>query len=388
MDETLVILLIIAGALLSPILARLFHVPVAIAEIGYGLLIGNALGYRGSEFYIVDFLSEFGFLLLMFLAGLEADFNLIEKLPSRQLLFYFIYPPLITLISTSLLYYIGKPAIIGTLLSVIAIGLAFSLIKELGLTDTDVGKNIIIIGGIGEIWSLLILTFIDIYGVYGFNMEGIMSFTKILFLFISLFIFFNLLKLLVWWFPEVFQKLMYEKDPTAMGIRISLVLMFSLALITSYVGTESILGAFIGGILMSYFLRKKENLVEKLSAFGYGFLIPIFFITFGMDTDIEIFLKKDTIGYGILFTVMLILVRFVALPYLKILKMDLSKSVLVTLSLSFPFTLLIVGSEIAFSTGLIGDDLRASLLLCATLSSIIFPWIAKLIVKTDKILLN
>ncbi len=388
MDETLVILLIIAGALLSPILARLFHVPVAIAEIGYGLLIGSLLGYKGSEFYIVNFLSEFGFLLLMFLAGLEADFNLIEKLPSRKLLFYFIYPPLITLISTSLLYYMGKPAIIGTLLSVIAIGLAFSLIKELNLTNTDVGKNIIIIGGIGEIWSLLILTFIDIYGVYGFNTEGIMSFTKILFLFISLFILFNLLKLLVWWFPEAFQKLMYEKDPTAMGIRISLVLMFSLALITSYVGTESILGAFIGGILMSYFLRKKENLVEKLSAFGYGFLIPIFFITFGMDTDIEIFLKKETIGYGILFTVMLILVRFVALPYLKILNMDLAKSVLVTLSLSFPFTLLIVGSEIAFSTGLIGDDLRASLLLCATLSSIIFPWIAKLIVKTDKILLN
>jgi len=218
--------------------------------------------------------------------------------------------------------------------------------------------------------------------------QGIMSFVKILFLFISLFVFFNLLKLIVWWFPEVFQKLMYEKDPTAIGIRMSLVLMFSLALITKHVGTESILGAFIGGILVSYFLRKKENLVEKLSAFGYGFLIPIFFINFGMDIDLKIFIKKETIGYGILFTGMLLLVRFLALPYLKIFNMDLSKSMLITLSLSFPFTLLIVGSEIAFSTGLIGEDLKASLLLCATLSSIIFPWIAKLAVKTDKILLN
>ncbi len=388
MDETIVILLIIAGAFIAPFIARILHVPVAIAEISYGILIGNLFGYKGSEFYIVEFLSEFGFLLLMFLAGLEVDFDLIEKLPVKRILLYFVYPALVTFVSITVFHYTGRQVVTGMLISVIAVGLAFTILKELNLVNTSVGKNIMIIGGIGEIWSLLILTFVDIYGVHGFNMEAIMSFSKIVFLFISLFFLFNLLRLAVWWYPEIFQNLMYEKDPSAMAIRISLVFMFSFSLIAKFVGTESILGAFIGGILLSYFLRKKEDLVSKMSAFGYGFLIPIFFINFGMGIDLNSFIKISTIINGIMLTFLILGIRLITLPYLRIFSLSLKEGVFVILSLSFPFTLLIVGSEIAYTTGILSENAKISLVLSAVLTSVLFPWATKLLAKSDKALMS
>ena len=386
MDETLVILLIIVGAFIAPLIARLIHIPVAVAEIGYGILIGNIFGYKGSEIYIIEFLSEFGFLLLMFLAGLEIDFNLIERLPPKKLIFFFFYPPTITITSVILFYYMGKQIITGMLISVIAIGLSFTLLKELNIINTDIGKNLIIIGGIGEIWSLLILTFADIYGIHGLNMDAILSFSKIVFLFISLMFLFHILRLAVWWYPEVFQRIMYEKDPSAVGIRISLVLMFSFSLLVKLVGMESILGAFIGGILISYFLRKKGDLVSKLSAFGYGFLIPIFFINFGMGIDLNNFMKISTIIEGIMLTFAIFFVRFLTIPYMKLLAIDIKKGTFIILSLSFPFTLLIVGSEIAYYTGAISEQTKVSLILSAILSSIAFPWATKLYAKSDKAL--
>ncbi len=388
MNETIVILLIIAGAFIAPFIARVIHVPVAIAEIGYGIFVGNLFGYKGSDFYIVEFLSEFGFLILMFLAGLEVDFNLIEKLPVKRLLLYFLYPLTVTLVSIIVIGYLNFTFTVGMLLSVIAVGLAFTIIKELDLINTNIGKNIIIIGGIGEIWSLIILTFVDIYGVHGFSIDAIISFSKIIFFFISLFFIFNLLKLLIWWYPELFQRLMYERDPSAMAIRISLVFMFALSFLVEYVGTESILGAFIGGILFSYFLRKKEDLVSKLSSFGYGFLIPIFFINFGMGIDLNSFIKMSTIIDGVMLTLGLFIIRLVTLPYFRIFYLGWKESLFVSMSLSFPFTLLIVGSEIAYSSGLLSEQLKISLILAAIISSILFPWATKLFAKTDKALVS
>lgn len=40
---------------------------------------------------ILGFLADFGFLLLMFLAGLEVDFNLLRQLERRHFVFYALY---------------------------------------------------------------------------------------------------------------------------------------------------------------------------------------------------------------------------------------------------------------------------------------------------------
>ena len=51
------------------------------------------------------------------------------------------------------------------------------------------------------------------------------------------------------------------------------------------VGAENILGAFLAGVLVSL-LSPNQELIHKLDSFGYGFLIPIFFVMIGVELDI------------------------------------------------------------------------------------------------------
>jgi len=72
---------------------------------------------------------------------------------------------------------------------------------------------------------------------------------------------------------------------------------FSIALVVAWValaqslGTEVILGAFLAGVFMSIMAdQDKTALQEKLDTIGFGFFIPVFFISVGSEFDIESFL--------------------------------------------------------------------------------------------------
>ncbi|MBW2165510.1 MAG: cation:proton antiporter, partial [Deltaproteobacteria bacterium] len=54
---------------------------------------------------------------------------------------------------------------------------------------------------------------------------------------------------------------------------------------------SDLLGAFLGGALFSLIFRYRGVLEEKLMGFGYGFLIPIFFIHVGMNFDLRVLLE-------------------------------------------------------------------------------------------------
>jgi CPA2 family monovalent cation:H+ antiporter-2 len=70
------------GAFLMPLVAARVHVPAAVAEILYGLAV-SALGIT-HESATTDFLAELGFIYLMFLVGMEIDFNRIEREGTRS----------------------------------------------------------------------------------------------------------------------------------------------------------------------------------------------------------------------------------------------------------------------------------------------------------------
>jgi len=203
----------------------------------------------------------------------------------------------------------------------------------------------------------------------------------IVFLFFLLFFLaFRFIGLLIWWFPEIVKKLTYEEDPSAIGIRLSLALMFTSAVLAHVAGVESVLGAFLAGMVFSYFIRKKHDLEEKLSSIGYGFLIPIFFIRTGMGMDltgIDISLIKE-VGAILLLMLLVRLVPSLILPFGNF---SLKDSLLSSLLLSYPFTLMIAGIEIARLSGLIDERTGMILFLSAALSSLLFPWGAKVLVR-------
>ena len=60
---------------------------------------------------------------------------------------------------------------------------------------------------------------------------------------------------------------------------------YRLVALSESLGAENILGAFLAGVLVSLLSPNKE-LVQQLDSFGYGFLIPIFFVMAGVKLNI------------------------------------------------------------------------------------------------------
>lgn len=380
MSGEFLLLIVFGTAFIAPLFARTLKMPVPVGELVFGLLIGHLIGSGQELPEILLFLSKFGFLILMFLAGLEVDFNLVERIEGRLFLIYSLYVLSIFLVAVPLSLFLGMGVSVGIILSLISVGLMVATLRDMKLLGTSLAKKVLILGVIGEVASLFALTFMEKVGSFS-GWRHFLEELGIVFLFFLLFFLaFRLIGLLVWWFPEIVKKLTYEEDPSAIGIRLSLALMFTSAVLAHIAEVESVLGAFLAGMVFSYFIRKKHDLEEKLSSIGYGFLIPIFFIKTGMSMDltgIDLSLIREV---GIIL-LMMFLVRFIPSLVLLFGNFSLRESFLSSLLLSYPFTLMIAGIEIARLSGLIDERTGVVLFLGAALSSLLFPWGAKMLVR-------
>ncbi len=379
MSAEILMLIVFLGAFVAPVFSRALRMPVPVGELVFGLALGHTLSFQELP-EVLPFLSEFGFLLLMFLAGLEIDFNLLERIEARPLFIYVLYGALLFSLALlgALLLELPIPAVL--ILSLISVGLMVATLRDMGIGGSSFGKRVLILGVIGEIISLFVLTLMEKVGRFHGWPEFLKEMGLIALFFAGFFILFYAVRLLIWWFPELVKKLTYEDDPSAIGIRLSLFLMFTASVLAHLVGIESVLGAFLAGMIFSFFIRKKHDLEEKLSSIGYGFLIPVFFIKTGMVMELPPFSPEAVKDVALLLLFML-LVRLVPSVILTAGGFNLKESLLSSILLAYPFTLMIAGTEIAVSSGLIDGTTGAKLLISAVLSSLLFPWSSKLLVR-------
>ena len=380
MSGSLLLLFVFLSAFLAPPLSRLLRMPVPVGELVIGLLLGHFLAQGVALPEILGFLADFGFLLLMFLAGLEVDFNLLRQLERRHFVFYALYVVGMFLGAGLLAGLLGVGLAQALILALVSIGLMVATLRDMGILGRAFAKRVLILGVLGEVASLFGLTAMEKAAHY----QGLLSLLKevgiIALFFLLLFLAFRLAGLFLWWYPEVGRRLVYEEDPSAMGIRLSLALMFAAAVMSGLVGLESVLGAFLAGMILSYFLQKKHDLAATLSAMGYGFLIPIFFIRTGMGIDLSGLDGRLLLEVGQALLLML-LIRLLPAPFLLLGGFRLREAFLAALLLAYPFTLMIAGTEIARSAHLLDERAALVLLLAAALSSLLFPWTAKMLLR-------
>ena len=72
-------------------------------------------------------------------------------------------------------------------------------------------------------------------------------------------------------------------------VRLTVLLLFALVVIAADLGLDVILGAFAAGAILRLVLKDRdvERFESKLDAVGFGLLIPFFFVTSGMEIDLE-----------------------------------------------------------------------------------------------------
>ncbi len=301
-QEVLLSLLLITGlAALVPLLAarlQRFRVPIVVGEIIVGIIIGRS-GFNlvANDSEIIQFLAWFGFIFLMFLSGLELDFQALIPDDEDERTFW--QRPLVLAVGSFVItlalgmtFGVGMqrlgitdaPVLMGLILSTTSLGVVMPILKEKRLVTSRYGQTILVSALLADFITLFLLSIDVALIVKGITLDVLL----ILVLLLVVAIFLRVGKFLLS-VPGLGQVLREMAETTAqIRVRGSFALMVALAALASVLGVEVILGAFLAGAIVSILSdRNNPVLREKLDAIGFGFFIPIFFIMVGVNLDLR-----------------------------------------------------------------------------------------------------
>jgi Kef-type K+ transport system membrane component KefB/Trk K+ transport system NAD-binding subunit len=397
------LLLITTLAALVPLLAsrlRGWRIPIVIGEILAGMIIGTSGFNLVAPSPVLDFLAEFGFVFLMFISGLEVDISALtmpalseEREPFwRAPLFLAVLSFILTLVGAfAIAFGLGKaglvrsPLIIGLILSTTSLGIVVPVLKERGIAPTRYGQLMLVTALIADVVTLVLLSV-----SFGILQKG---FALQLILILSLVLIFAVFLRMGIVFSKVpgLKKVVQELSTATAQIRVrgAIALMVAWATLAHALGIEVILGAFLAGVIVSIIAGPEEAVLrDKLDALGFGFFIPIFFISVGSRFDLNVLIGSQEAL--ILFPLLLVAAYVVKVLPALVYRLAFSwrEGLASGFLLSSRLSLIIAASALAFELGVISEGVNADIVLVAmvtcTLSPILFTRIAPHVAEVER----
>ncbi|MBL7138181.1 MAG: cation:proton antiporter [Bacteroidales bacterium] len=146
--------------------------------------------------------------------------------------------------------------------------------------------------------------------------------------------------------------------------------------LAQFIGREvMLLGAFLGGLLLSVYTHKARSLLLlKLDGMGYGFFIPVFFIMVGIRFDPIVLagLERSLFLFLGLFLVTLYAVKVIpSLIWIRL--FGFRKAIAGGFLISSRLSLIIAASAIGLQMGLVSPEINAAVILMAIITCILSP---------------
>jgi|ERR671922_385575 Kef-type K+ transport system membrane component KefB len=371
-ESFLVIVAVAAlAAFLAAIVGSRLTVPVVVIEIVAGIIVGpELLGLADADNFI-DFFSNLGLGMLFFFAGYEIDFERIRGTPLRLALLGWV-------LSLALAYGLGglleasglvlSLLFTGSAMATTAIGTLIPILGDAGELRTRFGTYMLAAGATGEFGPILLITLV-------FSTKGALGEAGILVCFIVLAVITALVAVRGtgrgW---ELLERTLETSGQLA--VRIAVVLVFALGALAADLGLDLLLGGFVAGVIVREALRGREVRVfeSKLTAVGYGFFIPFFFVTSGLKFNLTA-LTDDPIRLLELplFLALFLVVRGAPALLLYTRQLDRSDRFALAVFSATELPLVVAITTIAIEEGHMRSATAASLIGAAILSTTIFP---------------
>ena len=350
-----------------------FAPPVVVVELIAGILIGpEVLGLAHSDDF-VEFFANLGLGMLFFFAGYEIDFERIKGTPMRLGAFGWLFSVLLAYSLGGLLAAAGIVVSFlytGSAMATTAIGTLIPILRDNGELKTRFGTHLLAAGGAGEFGPILLVTLV-------LSTTNPFREAAILLVFVALALALALVSVRYAWRGWPALERTFEAS-SQLAVRVTVVLVFGLVLLAGKLGLDILLGGFVAGMITRLALKGHELQVfeSKLTAVGFGFFVPFFFVTSGIEFDLVALGSAEAIAKLFLFLGLFLVVRGVP-------AMVLYRKVLVTrdrMALAFycatELPLVVAITTIAIDAGEMKASTAAGLVGAAMLSTLIYPFVA------------
>jgi Kef-type K+ transport system membrane component KefB len=259
------------------------RLPIVVGEILAGIIIGRSgFGWVSSDDQILNFIADFGFVFLMFLSGMEIDFsnlglfsgNAVKKTPKRwgpfsiAVAIFVLTLHLAGLISLGLVH-LGLARnwwLMGLILSTTSLGVVVPVLKERGIIGNQFGQTVLFAALIADFVTMFLITILVAVLSQGLTLNILL----VGLLFVAFFgalrfgRFFNRL-------PGVRRTIEELSHATAqIKIRTAFALMLAFVVLSEFLGTEVILGAFLAGACVALLMTPEDKQIStQLESIGY-----------------------------------------------------------------------------------------------------------------------
>jgi len=372
------------GAFLLPLLARRIGLPAVVLEILFGLLIGpQVLGLIGSATTSEGFilvLAELGLFLLMFLAGFEIDFDSLEREGRGPIIFGLGFFVLIVAISWFGLGLIGlestdQQIFLTLLISAASVGIIVPALRATGRMATRQGQVTMVVGVLAEFIAATGVIVFSVWLESGWGVELLAVPVFVVVLLASLWV----MRTIAWWFPDRAERLFAAHDPDEMGIRFSFALLFVFIGLSLALGMDPILGAFMAGAILAFVFRNSGDLEQRLSGFAYGFLIPVFFISVGVQFPLDALADRQVLVVALGIIVVAITAKMIPAPLLMLRGLSLRDSLGSGILLAGQLSVIIALAAVGVANGVIDEGLAAGAVLLVGVTAILSPVLFKVL---------
>ena len=352
-------------------------VPAVVLEIVCGIVVGpSMLGWVRVDL-VIQVLAVIGLALLLFLAGLEVDPGRLRGRSVRLAGYGFVVSLAIALALGAALHLLGQvrsPLFIAILLSATSLGLVVPVLKDAGMIASGFGQLVVAGATIADFAAVILLSLF-----FGGSSGALGAKLVLLGSFLALLAAIGLAVAGASRSNRLTEALRHLQDTTAqIRVRGAVLLLIGFVAIAERFGLETILGAFVAGVILRL-IDRDEMLTHptfrtKLEAIGYGFFVPVFFIASGLRFDVQaLFSGTSTLVRVPVFLVALLAVR--GLPALLYRREIGSARGTVAAGLlqatSLPF--IVAATGIGIQLGEVSPGTGAALIAAGLLSVVLFP---------------
>lgn len=295
----------VMAPLLSGIVPRKLVPEVVLLLLG-GTLIGpHVLGLAARD-QAIDLLSQLGLGMLFLLAGYEIELAQLTGRDGRRAGLTWVFCLLLALGAVALdgtTQVIHSEVAVAIALTSTALGTLLPSLKDAGMLPGDVGSAVLRHGAFGELGPVVVMGLF--LGSRGPLLSGMLL---AVFALVALAV-----SLPTTWLRRDGSRLVHlirlgSETTGQTPVRLTLLLLVTLTAVAADLRLESVLAAFAAGFILRRALRHGSSRLEsKLDGIGFGFLIPVFFVTSGMAINPAV-LANHTWDL-VLFVVMILVLR-------------------------------------------------------------------------------
>ncbi|HEU5438705.1 MAG TPA: cation:proton antiporter [Ktedonobacterales bacterium] len=373
-------LVLVAGvAFLAPLLTELTRarrLPSVVIEIVAGILLGPSVLNWVHVDIPLQVLSLLGLAFLLFLSGLEVEFEQLRGSLLRVIGVSFLASFLLALAVGFGFQAIGlvqSPLLVAIILVATSLGVVVPLLKDSGESMSRFGQLVIGAASLAEFGPIILLSLFFSRAAAGLGTQVVL-----LAIFAALTAVAGLAVFQAERSARLAVALRRLQDTTAqIRIRGAFLLLATVVALAETLGLEVILGAFAAGVILRFIDQDKllmhPQFRQKLEGVGFGVFIPVFFVTSGVQFDLrDLVTSPSALTRVPLFLLALLVIRGApALLYRW--QVGMRRAVVAGLlqAISLPF--IVAAVQIGLALGLLTQTTGAALVAAGLLSVVIFP---------------